>query len=167
MKSGCGSVFSFLYANVPCDTLSPLARDKYIKWMGVHTKIHKNEYIINCNQSFQTSLQPYIANTAPRNCYHHHLYFLLGCSSRCCSYSNCMMAERVVEACILPSIKQWVNGFIALVHCHHSQGVGKSGRGPVFSFFYANVPCDILSPLACEKYRKWMGIHTQNAKMKT
>ena len=29
-----------------------------------------------------------------------------------------------------------------------------------FSLLYANVPRDALSPLACEKYRKWMGIHT-------
>ncbi len=45
-----------------------------------HTK-HKNEYVINCNWSYHTSLQPYFAYTGTYNCYCHHLYFLLGCRS--------------------------------------------------------------------------------------
>ncbi len=67
-----------------------------------------------------------------------------------------------------PTINQAVGG------CVHCPGMMQPWSrchdiGPrahlFFSLLYANVPRDALSPLACEKYRKWMGIHTQNTKI--
>ncbi len=78
-----------------------------------------------------------------------------------------ILTNIVLDPLILPLIKQWAWG-----GCVHRPGVTWSQSRcrkirPWARLFFSLRKCLLctLSPLACEKYRKWMGIHTRNAKM--
>ncbi len=59
-----------------------------------HTK-HKNEYVINCNWSYHTSLQPYFATTQPGTVIVIISTSCLDVAVGCCSYFDCLTSSRM------------------------------------------------------------------------